>query len=118
MFKKGKDITTKNTENYIKKLHDENLPAPSFHDDLVTSSTFSPFSDKLMLFHKMDMFTMKIRAFGNAIAVNGRHDLGLIYSNALMKNAAFVQDAAKMMIEKGWFEQAPRAADREKLSSD
>lgn len=118
LFKKGKDITTANTENYIKKLHDENLPTPSFHDDLVTSSTFSPFSDKLMLFHKMDMFTMKIRAFGNAMAVNGRHDIGLVFTNALMKNAAFVQDAAKMMIEKGWFEQAPRAADREKLSSD
>lgn len=113
LFKKGKDITTTNTESYIKKLHDENLPSPSFHDDLVTSSSFSPFSDKLMLYHKLDMFTMKIRAFGNALAVNGRHDLGLIYSNALMKNAAFVQDAAKMMIEKGWFEQAPRAADRE-----
>ncbi|QGQ45898.1 DUF3231 family protein [Metabacillus sediminilitoris] len=118
LFERGKDITTKNTENYIKKLHDENLPTPSFHDDLITTSTFSPFSDKIMLFHKMDMFTMKIRTFGNAMAVNGRHDIGLIYMNALMKNAAFVQDAAKIMIEKGWFEQAPKAANRAKLASE
>ncbi|MET3698705.1 uncharacterized protein DUF3231 [Bacillus oleivorans] len=118
LFERGKKITTTNIEQYMQKLHDENLPTPSFLDHLVTTSTFSPFSDKLMLFHKMDMFSIKIRSFGNSAAVNGRHDLALVYMNALMKNSAFVQDAAKIMIEKGWFEQAPRAADREKLGSD
>lgn len=29
-----------------------------------------------------------------------------------MKNATFVQSAAKIMIEKGWFEQPPYAAER------
>ncbi|HWO95884.1 MAG TPA: DUF3231 family protein [Bacillus sp. (in: firmicutes)] len=118
LLERGKNIIKTNTEDYIQKLYDEDLPAPSFLDDLVTTSTFSPFSDKLMLFHKMDMFTMKIRVFGNAIAVNGRNDIGLIYTNALMKNSAFVREAAKIMIEKGWFEQPPRAADRKKLASD
>lgn len=113
LFKRGKDIITNNTEDYIKKLHKENLPTPSFLDDLVTSSTFSPFSDKLMLFHKMDMFTIKIRTFGNAIAVTGRHDIGLIFANALMKNSGFVHNAVKIMIEKNWFEKPPSAADRE-----
>ncbi|MGM0904886.1 MAG: hypothetical protein ACQEXB_28050 [Bacillota bacterium] len=44
----------------MKMLHKDNLPSPSFLDDLVTTSTFSPFSYKLMLFHKMDMFSMKM----------------------------------------------------------
>ncbi len=118
LFERGKDITKTNTENYIQKLHNEDLPTPSFLDDLVTTSTFSPFSDKLMLFHKMDMFTMKIRSFGNSVAVNGRHDIGLLYTKSMMRNAAFVQEAAKIMIEKGWFEQPPKAAEREKISSD
>ncbi|WP_078414814.1 DUF3231 family protein [Priestia abyssalis] len=118
LFERGKDLTKTNTENYIKKLHDEDLPAPSFLDDLVTTSTISPFSDKLMLFHKMDMFTMKIRSFGNSVAVNGRHDLGLLYAKSMIRNADFVQDAVKIMIEKGWFEQAPQAAVRDKLTSD
>lgn len=118
LFEKGRDMTTKNIQRYMQMLHDENLPSPSFQDDLVTSSTFSPFSDKIMLFHKIDMFSMKMRAFGNSVAVNGRHDIGICYTKSLMKIAAFVQDGAKIMIEKGWFEQVPHAADREKLASD
>lgn len=64
----------------MQKLQKKKLPTPSFLDDLVTTSTFSPFSDKIMLFHKMDMFAMKIRAFGNAVAVDGRHDIAFMYT--------------------------------------
>ena len=112
LFERGRDMTATNIENYIQKLHDENLPSPTFLDDLVTTTLFSPFSDKLMLFHKMDMFSMKMRAFGNSVAVNGRHDVGLLYTKSLMKIGAFVEDAAKIMIEKGWMEQPPSAAKR------
>ena len=118
LFEKGRDLTTTNIQNYMQKLHDENLPAPSFLDDLVTTSTFSPFSDKIMLFHKMDMFSMKIRGFGNSIAVNGRHDVGLVYTKSFTKIASFVESAAKIYIEKGWMEQAPHAPEREKLATN
>jgi hypothetical protein len=118
LFEKGRDMTHTNIERYMQKLHDENLPAPSFLDDLVTTSTFSPFSDKIMLYHKMDMFTMKMRAFGNSVAVNGRHDVGLVYTKSFMKIGRFVEEAAKIMIEKGWMEEPPKAAEREKLTSD
>ena len=40
------------------------------------------------------------------------------YLIIFMKNSSFVQDAAKIMIEKGWFEKAPQAVDREKIISD
>lgn len=112
ILEKGKNSVTKNLEAYMQKLNNQNLPSPSRLDDLVTSSTFSPFSDKIMLYHKIDMFSIKIRIFGNAVAVNGRHDIGLIYTKALMKNVTFVQSAAKIMIDKGWFEQPPYAAER------
>ena len=113
LFEWGRDMTATNVEHYMQKLHDENLPTPSFLDDLVTTSTFAPFSDKLMLFHKMDMFSMKMRAFGNSLAVNGRHDVGFLYSKSFMKIGMFVEDAAKIMIEKGWFERAPHAFKRD-----
>ncbi len=118
LFIRGKDFTHKHVEIFMGKLHDEDLPTPSFLDHLVTKSTFAPFSDKLMLFHKMDMFTMKIRAFGNSTAVNGRHDIGLMATKSLMNIARFVEDAAKIMIENGWMEQPPYSVDRNKLVSD
>ncbi|MFD0695447.1 DUF3231 family protein [Paenibacillus sp. GCM10027628] len=114
LFIKGKDMTHKHVELYMEKLHNENLPSPSFLDHLVTTSTFSPFSDKLMLFHKTDMFSMKIRSFGNSAAVNGRHDIGLLYAKSLMNISSFVEDAAKIMIENGWMEQPPYAFNRDK----
>jgi hypothetical protein len=117
LFQRGRELTHTNLERYMKKLSEENLPSPSFLDHLVTNSTFSPYSDKLMLFHKMDMFTIKIRAFGNSLAVNGRHDIGLVYTRSLAKISLFVEDAAKIMIENGWMEQPPRAAERDKLTS-
>lgn len=112
LFITGKDFTDRHIELYIEKLHNEDLPAPSFLDHLVTTSTIAPFSDKLMLFHKMDMFALKIRSFGSSAAVNGRHDIGLMYSRTLMQISSFVEDAAKIMIENGWLEQPPHAAKR------
>ncbi|KKI92424.1 hypothetical protein WQ54_09655 [Bacillus sp. SA1-12] len=112
LFNKGRELTTENVERYIELLHKNNLPSPSTLDHLVSNSTFSPFSDKLMLFHKMDMFSMKIRAFGNSVAVNGRHDLAMNYSKSLIKISSFVEDASKIMIGKGWFQRPPLAKDR------
>jgi len=117
IFLKGKDLTHKAVEHYIEKLHREHLPAPEFIDHLVTTSTFAPFSDKLMLFHKVDMFSMKIRAFGNSLAVNGRHDLALLYGKSLMNIANFVKDASNILIENEWMEIPPEAVDRENLAS-
>jgi hypothetical protein len=118
LFIRGKGFTYKHIENCLAKLHNENLPTPSYLDHLVTKSTFAPFSDKLMLFHKADMFSMKIRAFGNSAAVNGRHDIGLMYTKSLMHITQFVEDAAKIMVENGWMEQPPYAVERNKLAGD
>lgn len=116
LFVRGKEMTHKNLERYKDHLHKENLPSPAFLDDLVTTSTFAPFSDKLMLFHKVDMFSMKIRAFGNSLAVNGRHDIGLMYSKSLMNIMLFVSSGAKIMMENGWMEEPPHAVSRDDLS--
>jgi len=117
LFLRGKEFTHNHIEKYMEKLNKEDLPSPSFLDHLVTKSTFAPFSDKLMLFHKMDMFAMKIRSFGNSEAVNGRRDIGLMYTKALMNLATFVEDAAKIMVENGWMEQIPYAVERNKLAN-
>lgn len=112
LFIRGKNITHKAIERYMHQMHEANLPSPQFLDHLVTTSTFSPFSDKIMLFHKVDMFSMKMRAFGNSIAVNGRHDVGFLYTRSLMNISLFVEEGAKILIENGWMEQPPEAIER------
>lgn len=116
LFIRGEKFTHQHVELYMEKLHNEGLSAPSFLDHLVTTSTVSPFSEKIMLFHKTDMFSMKIRSFGNSLAVNGRHDLAFMYTKGLTQIAKFVEDAAKIMIKNGWMEHPPYAAQRDMLS--
>ncbi|HWO77105.1 MAG TPA: DUF3231 family protein [Bacillus sp. (in: firmicutes)] len=107
LLERGKEVITANMESFSQKLHDENFPVQPSLDHLVTKSAFSPFSDKLMLFHSMDMSAMKIRIFGNSLAVDGRHDIALVYTKAVMRIASFVEQATKLFIDKGWMEKPP-----------
>jgi hypothetical protein len=116
LFKKGEEISHKAVEQCMLQLQGDNLPAPSFIDHLVTTSTVSPFSDKLMLYHKVDMFSMKIRSIGNSVSVNGRHDIGFMYMKLFTNITLFIEEAAKTMIEKGWMEKPPEAIDRDVLA--
>jgi len=118
LFLKGIKITDKVVEQCKAKLEQENLPSPALLDHLVTASTTSPFSDKIMLFHKADMFAMKVRSFGNSMAVNGRKDIGLLYGKSMMNVALFAEDAADLLIENSWMEQPPQALDRNKLATE
>lgn len=112
LFKRGLDMTDKVVKQCIEKLHIENLPTPSYIDHLVTTSDYPPFSDKIMLFHKVDMFSIKIRHFGNSIAVNGRRDISALYLKAMTNVSLFVDDGANILIDKGWMESPPKAFDR------
>ncbi len=112
LFKRGLDMTDKAVKQFIEKLHKENLATPSYIDHLVTTSTNPPFSDKIMLFHKVDMFSMKIRSYGNSLAVNGRRDISTLYLRTVTNVGLFVDDGANILIDKGWMESPPRAFDR------
>ncbi|RJS50218.1 DUF3231 family protein [Bacillus sp. PK3_68] len=115
---RGKEITNNQIEECSQQLHKNNLPSPPLLDDLVGTSTFSPFSDKLMVGHKIDMFSMKIRSYANAMSLNGRRDLGAMYARFLMKIGVYVEDGANIMIDHGWMEQPPKATDRKELANN
>ena len=66
-----------------------------------------------MLAHKIEMFSMKIRTVGNAISLNGRKDLGGMYAKFLMDIGLYVEDGTNIMIDHGYMEQPPKAADRD-----
>lgn len=116
-FERGRNINKKHIEMLSKKLNEDNLPSPALLDHFVTSSTIPPFSDKLMVFHKMDMFSMKIREYANGASLNGRRDIGSLYARCLMDVSLYVEDGANILIDHGWMEQPPIAVDRDNLSS-
>jgi len=116
-FQRGKEINIKHIESCAKELNKEDLPSHPLLDDLVEPSTTSPFSDKLMMFHKIDMFSMKVRSYANAISLNGRRDIGILFSKFLFDIGKYVEDGASIMISKEWMEQPPHAIDRDELAS-
>jgi hypothetical protein len=116
-FIRGKEITNKHIEDCSHHLNKDNLPAPPLLDHLVSTSTISPFSDKIMMTHKIDMFSMKIRTYGNGMSLNGRRDIGAMYARFVKDIGLYVEDGANIMIDHGWMEQPPEAADRDLLAS-
>lgn len=112
---RGKEITGKHIDTCTQLLHKDNLPGLLLLDNLVSTSTIAPFSDKLMLWHKIDMFSMKIRSYANAVSLNGRRDIGGMYARLLLDISLYVEDGANILIDQGWMEQVPQAADRNKL---
>jgi hypothetical protein len=116
-FLRGKHIAAKQYDILSEMLQKEDLPSPTLLDALVTTSTFSPFSDKLMLFHKLDMFSMRIRTYGNALSLCARHDLAEKYGRMLLEIGNFVEDGANILIDHGWMEHPPEAADREAIAT-
>ncbi|MGM0901153.1 MAG: DUF3231 family protein [Bacillota bacterium] len=115
---RGKKMTSHHVEQLTEKLHKEDLPAPPLVDDLVEATTIPPFSDKLMMSHKIDMFSMKIRTYANAMSLNGRRDIGAMYGKLIFDTGRYVEDGANIMIDHGWMEQPPHAVDRDYLASN
>ena len=114
---RGKEMANKHVEACAQHLQKDHLPTLPLLDHLVSTSTVAPFSDKLMLFHKIDMFSMKIRSYANGASLSGRRDIAAMYARFLMDVSLFVEDGANIMIEHGWMEQPPEAVDRDHLVS-
>jgi hypothetical protein len=114
-FLKVTEMDAKHYEILSKVLREENFPPPSIIDPLVTTSTSSPFSDKLMVFHKLDLLTMRIRAYGNAMSLCARNDLAVKYGRLTLEVGNCAEDGAKIMIDNRWLEQMPQAPDRDEL---
>lgn len=115
-FTRGKEIAFKHIQVLNKLLLKDDLPSHPVLDHLVTDSTFSPFSDKIMMSHKLDMFIVRIRTYGNALAFSARHDVASVFARLMAEVGNYVEDGANILIDLGWLEQPPQAADRAALA--
>jgi hypothetical protein len=102
-FVRGREMVAKHIEAFSRELSKNELPAHPLLGHLITDSTDPPFSDKLMMFHKLDMFAMGIRVYGNALSFCSRHDLVAVLRRCLLEVGNYAEDGANILIEHGWF---------------
>ena len=116
-FIKGREISNKHFQVFSDKLSEEYLPSGTIiKTDQVTTSTESPFSDKLMMTFITTLIASGIGEYGLAMSMSPRHDLGVMYTRLMADIVAYSNEGAKIMIANAWMEQPPMAADRKALA--
>lgn len=114
---RGKQIASKHMEVFGSVLIEENLPAPMAWDHMITDSTISPFSDRLMMYHTTTLIQTGVGNYGTSLSLCQRRDLAAHYSRLSSEVLLYGEDGANIMIKNGWLEEPPHAANRDKLMS-
>ncbi|NPV93505.1 MAG: DUF3231 family protein [Firmicutes bacterium] len=105
---RGKDIATRHIEVLSRILRDEDIPASTTWDTVVTDSRTPPFSDKLMMFHTTQLSSAGSNNYGIGMALSMRRDLAAAYVRLAAESMAYAEDGLDIMIENGWLEQPPQ----------
>jgi len=114
---RGAKITRKHVNIFSSSLQKEKITVPMHSGELVTDSTVSPFSDKLMMQHVVILNGVGIGNYATSMASSLRHDLSVNYSRLIGEAANYGEDGINIMIENGWFEEPLRIIDRRELGN-
>ncbi len=99
-------------------MHSDNLPIPKSWETEVTTSTDSPFSDKLMLYHIGFLFQAAQSYHGAGLASAMRTDLVKTYESAILKNLMVTKKWFNLMVQNKWLEQPPLAPNRKEIAKE
>lgn len=109
---RGKELSHERIKLLQTMLTEANLPTlPTFETE-ITDSTTSPFSDKLIMFHIMQIAQIAVGRYGTALSSIGRRDLPLHFIKLISETATFIEDGVNIMIEHQWLEQPPLVHDK------
>lgn len=114
-FFRGKDIANKHIEIFRGVMREDDLPVPLTWDTEVTSSTVSPFSDKLMMFQITALIALGIGFYGTSMSVSPRRDLVALYGRLMIEIGKYSEDGANIMIDRGWLEKPPLTVNRNEI---
>lgn len=103
-------------QTLAKILHNDNLPVPRSWETEVTTSTDSPFSDKLMLYHTGFLFQAAQVYHGTGLASSMRTDLITTYESIILKNLIVTKKWFDIMEKNKWLEQPPLAPNRKEIA--
>jgi len=99
-----------------KILQADNLPVPKSLETEVTTSTDSPFSDKLILYHMGFLFQAAQNYHGAGLASAMRTDLVATYEKTILQNLLVTKNWFDLMVENKWLEQPPLAPNRKEIA--
>lgn len=113
-FTKGKELAKEIISVMSNLLLDSDIPAPSTWAGMITDSTISPFSDKLMMYNTnlLSVFGLGSNSVGAGFSFRG--DLLLSMGTIMAKTFDFVKDGGAILIKHGWMEEPPSAANHKK----
>ena len=115
---RGAEIYSKHAEIFGALMSQDHLPEPKSEESEITNSTVAPFSDRLMMYHKLLIGATTLSLYGISIATCQRMDLGMHFSRLFSELVEYGIDGYKMLIENNWAEQPPTADDRKKLATE
>ncbi|MGG3467379.1 DUF3231 family protein [Neobacillus pocheonensis] len=103
-------------KGFSKIMQADNLPVPKSWETEVTTSTDSPFSDKLMLYHIGFLFQAAQNYHGAGLASSMRTDLVAEYEKTILKNLMVTKKWFDLMVQNKWLEQPPLAPNRSEIA--
>ncbi|MBE4906500.1 DUF3231 family protein [Bacillus luteolus] len=105
-------------KTFSKIMQTDNLPVPKSLETEVTTSTDSPFSDKLMLYHIGFLFQAAQNYHGAGLASAMRTDLVTAYEGTILKNLLVTKKWFNLMVQNKWLEQPPLAPNRTEIAKE
>jgi hypothetical protein len=105
-------------QSFSKIMHADNLPVPKSWETEVTTSTDSPFSDKLMMYHIGFLFQAAQAYQGTGLASSMRTDLVTTYEGIILKNLMVTKKWFNIMVKNKWLEQPPLAPNRKEIAKE
>jgi len=111
----GINTASKIIDSFSTILNHENVPIPTYWDNMVTDSTVPPFSDKLIMFHLVMLNSGGALIYGSGLTNSFRHDITVELAEITASVINYFEDGVNIMIDNGWMEEPPRLVDRREL---
>ncbi|MDN3019581.1 DUF3231 family protein [Paenibacillus sp. BSR1-1] len=115
---KGKDLAQKQIHFLNDTLIKDDLLGTIMVNSEVSTSTISPFSEKLIMNLVTILNTQGITYIGHALATSARIDLAIEYSKLIPEILQYGKEGADILIERGWMEEPPHAPNRKELAEN
>ncbi|MCT8138047.1 DUF3231 family protein [Anaerobacillus sp. CMMVII] len=112
-FIRGKEVAIKHIEVLSNVLKAEEIPVPSTWNYGITSSTISPFSEKLMLSFIALLNGQGINNYGVAVSTSARRDVAMHFTRLAAEVGSYSDDGVELLIDKNWLETPPHAPKRQ-----